>query len=443
MSNPPSSKVFTMKPDIKNFPVLKSEDGFPLWLERLEAVCSSVQLGEVCDMVYVPQSMSEQESFTNKCKWLYWAFQQIIKTPAGINIVRNHAHSKDARMILYELSQLYKVSATADMRAGAIISELVGMRLNGVPRQGYEAFIIEFNQKMMDYNDVVRFDSQRLSEETMRAYLQRAITDVKELTAITDRENDRISEWGYGARFTYAGWLFQIKEKARTLDMERAMARDQASRRRSANLHQLIEELAVDDTDDGNTDDLEVNMHRHIPGSRMDRATWKGLSPEAQSTWDTLSDEDKAAILASTSKRSAKPPGALKKTVAKRAVHFQDSIESPTDDGEETEKESTDLEVHDTSLKEVNETKAKAHPADSRRMLGQQKAPSKDKGTPTAKAFHAALADDESCELYDASASLGLSDDDSSVWGANSAANIPDVEQATDDYWGDQEDQFF
>ena len=438
-----------MKPELKHFPILKSEDEFPQWLERLNTACNAVQLGEVCDMTYVPSNWVEVESFVNKCKWGFWMLQQTVKTPAGINIIRNHLTDKDARMVIYELEQLHKISATADIRAGEILNDIVGLRMERTTRGGYEAFIIGFNKKMSDYNDVVRFNSQRLAEETMRAYLERAIAGVKGFSEITDRENDRIAEWGYGARFTYPVWLHLVKEKARTMDKQMSSQAKAAARRGSVNLHQLLEALDVGDSDSSDTDLLEVNAHRFLPGSRMDKATWDSLSQPAKEKWDTFSDEDKATILSYVGKKNAQEPPNKKARPGKRSVNFHEGIISSPD--EDSEEETAALEVNASSVQEINEVKSKVHAADPRRMLGQQtpaakkstdKTTDKKPATPTAKAFHAGLTledQDDACEIYDDDISLGISDAGSS-WG-DSGVNNP--HHQVDDYWGAQEDQFF
>ncbi len=117
-----------------------------------------------------------------------------------------------------------------------------------------------------------------------------------------------------------------------------------------------------------------------------------------------------------------------------------------TDSGEE---ETAELEVHDTALQsaeaQLNETKSKVHPADSRRMLGRQTPSSKARTNPTGKAFHAGIhfADDgDTCEMFDDDISLGISAADSD-WGDEAQPDFQDPTQAIEEYWGDLDGQFF
>ncbi len=111
------------------------------------------------------------------------------------------------------------------------------------------------------------------------------------------------------------------------------------------------------------------------------------------------------------------------------------------------EEETAELEVHDTALQsaeaQLNETKSKAHPTNSRRMLGRQTPSGKAKTNPTGKAFHAGIQfADDACEMYDDDISLGISatDDD---WGEEAQPDFQDPTQAIEEYWGDLDGQFF
>ncbi len=194
---------------------------------------------------------------------------------------------------------------------------------------------------------------------------------------------------------------------------------------------------------------MEANVHRFLPGSRMDKATWSSLSPTAQATWDSLSDEDKVKILSYSEKRKAKESGVPKKNPSKRSVHFQEGEMVANDGTDSGEEETAELEVHDTALQsaeaQLNETKSKVHPADSRRMLGRQTPSDKAKTNPTGKAFHAGIqfADDgDTCEMFDDDISLGISAADSD-WGDEAQPDFQDPTQAIEEYWGDLDGQFF
>ena len=108
----------------------------------------------------------------------------------------------------------------------------------------------------------------------------------------------------------------------------------------------------------------QFNAQR-VPGSTMDKATWTALSKDTQTTWDTISSEDKAKILAAAEQRATK----------KLSVNVQETELHTPEEPEATRQ---------ANVSDI------AHPGDTRHVMGSVPKGSSTKPASVAKATVAA-----------------------------------------------------
>jgi hypothetical protein len=125
----PYSKTFSMKPDIKLFKPLTDDAKFLQWKEHFITTCNGASLAKCCNFTYVP-SANEAKSFENKDKWMYTILMNIVKTPAGIDIICKHKEDRSGRKVLFDLIQDNTKLATADIRATKLLEEITNLRLD-------------------------------------------------------------------------------------------------------------------------------------------------------------------------------------------------------------------------------------------------------------------------------------------------------------------------
>jgi hypothetical protein len=413
-----------MKPDLKLFSTLEDDSEFPVWFDRTVTTCIGSQIGECCDFNYRPATYDEYVSFQNKDHWLYTILMNKLKTPDGIDAVRNHRNSRSGRRVLYDLVQEHGQSTTADLRSDELLTKITNMRLDSTWDKTAREFLLEFSNNMQDYNESVRFPSQELNSDMRRAMIERAVHPNRALRAVKDRETDRIAELGPTARHDYATYMYLLKEAAKNLD--KANANHRRNRRR-LNLHTITD----GDDDSGSDDDkelhqaLQVWLSRRNPGARMNKDTWSSLDPSTQKLWDSIDDKDKAAILNYSSKRAEKRAS----NKESRTANVHQVTGEDTDDDEESDKSDSQPEVQvNVTEQEANEAKGKAHPGDIRRVLGSSKT-KKDNKSKSRSTNHVMWQLNHAQMDSDADSS----DDDS----------MPDPDDLVAGYWGEQETQFF
>ena len=302
-------------------------------------------------------------------------------------------------------------------------------------------FIMDLEEKFLDYNEGVRCEDQVLNDQMQKSFMQRAVNNVRDLREIKTREMEHCMRGG--DPYDYATYRFMLHEAAKIFDSSRTSR----SRKLAANSHSISDDSNEDgdgefhDDDDGGyaqIDEISTALEVHYmgqrnPGSRMDKATWDKLSPEAQKVWDTMEPQYKALILNSAKRRAdeakSKQDSSNKTKNATRSANVHESVsdvdgESVDESKEDNSEDTTTLEAN-SATQTSNDLKGKAHPADPRRLLGGSKP------KPALKVTHLSISQTGSSEEDDGTEEGDQGTNDSVYWGY------------CDEYWGDQEDQFF
>ena len=101
----------------------------------------------------------------------------------------------------------------------------------------------------------------------------------------------------------------------------------------------------------------------------MPLTTWKSLSDETQSIWDSIDEAEKAKILAASRNDSKKPRRQVKlaEQVSSNETIIANSHESNVGEEEASDEEATTTIQANTAL---TTARNEAHPGDPRRMMG-------------------------------------------------------------------------
>jgi hypothetical protein len=111
--------------------------------------------------------------------------------------------------------------------------------------------------------------------------------------------------------------------------------------------------------------------------AQMNCETWKSLSPSAQTTWDTLTQEDKAKILDYATKRGERRQTSAdkepNKTVRINTHKITPPEESPPDTTDDTAPPVEEPESGISVNNVLRKVRRDAHPGDPRCVLGSDK----------------------------------------------------------------------
>ena len=378
---PYQPKIWKLKPDLKYFPKFNHENEYRSWNETFDAVCNGFDLGECIDPNYVP-TPEEYPSFSNKIKYLYVVLLNTVKIPRAGPILYDHNNTSDGRAVYFAICRMLTHSSAVSYDSGKLFEEVVNMKLDRTWRRSVAEFISTFQGKIARYNNMVFNVSERLQPEMVKNMLQRAVSSQRGLRDVKDREEHRIAEGS--TPLPLSSYLQLLIVAAEGIDRERR------SSRHESNAHQF---------DDANTDsppdDLTAYDINYAAGSRMNLSTWKGLSKDAQTAWDTLPDDDKAKILGYAESRAARSPttsGSSDRPT--RSTNVTDITADDTDpdgplpDVEPPDDSSSPLQINKAiqsskTADRINEAKGSVHPGDIRRVLGRQlpATPPKDSST--------------------------------------------------------------
>jgi hypothetical protein len=91
---------------------------------------------------------------------MYPILMNIVKTPAGIDIIRKHKEDRSRRKVLFDLIQDNAKLATADIWATELLEEITNLRLDSGWEKSTLEFVLYVEQVLEDDNELVRYDSQ-------------------------------------------------------------------------------------------------------------------------------------------------------------------------------------------------------------------------------------------------------------------------------------------
>jgi hypothetical protein len=311
---------------------------------------------------------------------------------------------------LQEIVDHMKTSMHAVISTSDMMGEITTTRLNlrKWTKLTYD-FIVLFDQLIDMYNSQQRIPELFINDHMRQLYLQNAFSNVKALREVNDCKKDRLVMGGPG--FLYDEYLIAVKLAATNIDehqLTKSTRKVNMLMDDPPNEEVAILEYAIN----------EVKRRYRDPGqlaTQMNHETWKSLSPSAQTTWDTLTREDKAKILDYAEKRGERRQASTNKEPTKNVRINTHKIVPPdepsSNSSEETPSSTEEPELGISVNNVLQKVRCDAHPGDPQCVLGG------DKKSYLMAMVHRLSRDDSSDDL----------DDDSA--GYNSYWDTPDFHQ--------------
>jgi len=355
---------------------------FSKWYSDSLALAKAQGVDCVFDHTYRPVSAYHTELFYYQQTFFYAVLRRTIKPPELWQFVNFYAPSTDAQATIVAITNHARKSTHAIITLRDSMQSIVNARMIKDWKGPALEFIIAFDNMMDEYNKCQVRKELQINSFQKRQYLQNAVTGVKGLQDVLDRESDRITMGG--TAFNYEQYLSALKSIATRLDDKK-----KTDGKRLVNWTEV--EDSVDETPKAEVNHTElerleyaINEVRRKRDSsdyaaQMNRETWKSLSPETQAAWDTFSKEEKANILTYSKdrheRRSAKAKVA--ETKSRIDVHNHDMSKSENDgeddSGEKSNPTEGNVQVNALRWNINNATisaRKEAHPGDPRRMMG-------------------------------------------------------------------------
>jgi hypothetical protein len=369
-----------VKPDIKAYDKIKDVAVFDEWYKDTITTARAHGVDEIFDPNFRPDMTNYDEVmlFRAKQTFFYAVLRSTVRPMELRQYVENHCSHSDAQAALRDIVNHMKTSTHAAISTKDMMVEITTTRLDlrKWPKSVYD-FIVLFDQLITQYNSQQRIPQLTINEHMQRLYLQNAVSNVRNLREVNDRETDRLVMGGPG--FGYHEYLTALKSAATNIDEHRStkstrdvnMLTDDIIDYEPLSEESALIEYAIN----------EVKRRFREPGqlaAQMNRDTWKSLSPNTQTTWDTIPQEDKAKILDYANKRGERRQATAGKESTK-TVRINTHEISPSDDAV------TDSHVDDTISTEddkepvlsvnnvLRKARRDAHPGDPRRVLGSDK----------------------------------------------------------------------
>ena len=374
----PSSKVFSMKPDLSLFPILSDEAKYASWYKNFQAMAQGTTIRNAATFTYVPPP-HELQSFENQGRWLFAVLWHCVRTTSGRDILANHLGNQDGRSALWELCQHARTSTAAKLRARDILGDLVNTPLTSSWNRPLVDYISWFGNKVRDYNDLVDDPAERLSAPQIRTMLERNVARATKLADVTRLE---LMEIARGLPpYTLEQYVSLLKSAAATVDRQQGRLPTRTSRpSRRGNTHDGDWGSASDhDVSDHDQDtfhafqvDFQTWVSERNSENRVDEKTWSTLSSDTRKKWATMDSQEKASILNSLLKPSKPARPSLAANVASTGSPTDDTTTGEAPDSREANVANT-TDTASAGGTEASVSKGDAHPAALPRMMSSMK----------------------------------------------------------------------
>lgn len=335
-----------IKRDASLFPTLKDERFNDSWHRSFVTQARAQDVSEILDDTYVPSTEDDRELFVEKQKYMYAVLSDRVLTDRGQAIVRQYEATFDAQAVYAALKRHHLHSTKAQLDSSTILAYITSAKVgDGTWKGTTEAFILHWQNQVRLYE---RISGDPFSDKQKRVLLENAVHTISELRQV--KNTAALETAKTGLELSYDQYC--------TLLLSACSAYDEQFRhktRRSVMVHDWVtsdyeypsENVAYDI--DCPVSALQVFATDRRSGSRtlttavrMPRDRWMQLSDTARTTWDTLSDKDKAIILGPITTGPGKAPTSPR---PRRSVHFHDS--AVTDDPAADSAPSTDIPLPD------------------------------------------------------------------------------------------------
>ena len=399
------------KPDKKDCPVLKTDEGYPKWRETMSIVLHSHGLQVVLDIHYVPYP-ADVPSFLSIQRWVYAALYDKVQTYHGRAIVRRARERLHATQAFMDLDRHYNDSTAGRIVAARLLAFLTSANLDSSWNKPYSQFITEWVAKAEQYNEMCGPDAQ-LHESALMHMLQRAVHPIPFLRQLTNQEHLSLTKGD--DPLTFDGYYNLLLSTAITHDSGGGRGQ------RGAFVTQRGDDtddmgLEIDShhasADHDETEAISRIVHSVETRPRLPDQVFSSFTAEDRKQWIGLSRDGKQQIV-----KLLKDSKDNTRRTVNNAI-----VADPEDTGsdEESQPEETDATA-DTTVVTANQAQSStpspssdAHPADLRRVLAQkvQKRKKSSKRSASMAAIrHVGVSQRDDCDSDSGSDfSLGLDD---------------------------------
>ena len=362
-----------LKADIKAYPVLKDTIDFDQWYKDCYATAKAQGTDDIWDMTVIAPDATYKTrlEFYHRQTYTYAVLRRAVRPPELREHVEANSFTCDAMKTIWAITNHMRHSTSAVITLREMMIKITSDRLDlrKWNKPVYE-YIISFVELMNRYNKTQGTADLQINWRQKKTYLQNAVSQVRPLQAVIDRETDRMVLGG--EPFGFPEYLSALKNVATRMDE----GRDKRSRRE---INVLMEadpehEQEYEGPDTSRLVEFAINELKRQGrpadySSKMNRDTWNSLSSESQKTWDTLAEEEKSKILSYAKDRSERRDAKanVTETKSKTTVNFHETDEPKEENTtEESQPESQNIQVSNV----VTQARSEAHPGDPRRMLG-------------------------------------------------------------------------
>jgi len=320
----------SIKPNARDFKPFREMN---LWIEYKESFLVTLEAQNLTHLVEKNPIIHDDDLDKAQRKFLFKVMKDNFLHHEAKWIVKKHATDKDTRKIWEELCDFYDSSITTAMYADVLMTYLADVKLHKANwNRGQGEFINHCKIQKNKFNEIAP-DSQMSDAHAVRM-LHNVVSGTPNLAPVLNQYRQARKAAGSSNNISFDECCALLSEQAQACD--NANTRTKSSYRRTANVHDLIEDdmeceanvHKANDYDDQESDlseILEVNVNaqrdkgtgRCVPrkqggtnnqkrqanqmqGRRayVTQDTWNSFSKEDQVKWDSLDDKTKLTITA-------------------------------------------------------------------------------------------------------------------------------------------------
>ena len=378
-----------VKPDKKDYPILKTDDQYADWRYQFLTVLHAHNMQVVMRDDFYPENDEQKHTLRQIKYWVYMVLLDVVKTFQGRAIVRRHKYDYDATLVLIDLHSFYSHSTAGLITSADILEWLTCKVLDSSWTKPINEFLCVWTEKAMQYNDMVSSE-QRLHPSALKAMLKRAVHPNPVLRRVSNDDQMTIAR-GLPP-LTLDQYYHLLSAAAITQDSTgRSRRSTHMSQRRLSTNSMRVESGSHDDdsfdydrdNDDDNDDSHSLSIHRTDTRPRLPDDLFSGLSSDDRKAWIGLSQEAKQQIInrfaPSNSAPRSTPTSRQRVNTVDQTEFNSDQQDSGSIDSSATtvvqaNTSSSSQSTNSSSATAVNNVVSDAHPGDVRRVLSQKSA---------------------------------------------------------------------
>ena len=408
---PPMSLAAEFRRGVKReksaYAVLKDERAWNSWKRKTIATMNAHGCQNVANPNYQPNSLDESLLLREQNNFMYDVFATILQTTMGAHYIAVHEDSRDAQLVWKDYTTYMKTSTSADMQIEELMSSLTSLRLSQNYRGTTQKFIIDWLDKMMQYEKLTPLDAH-FTPTVKKAMLQNAVQEFKVFKQVKTQEQMEVARGSGPLIFSqYVSLLLNVSS---AYDKKFVVSQT-STQKRLVNMYEQDQMFTYEyEKDDEYSWDVPIDdeyfgsyiiqasdrTRRFRPS--LPRSVWESLSKLDQQTWDQISAKGKWNVIkglrqTSSTRKNNSAPNTGSLTQQENSTNHLSAQTHKTNDGEEYQlikiqssndistpsvsSESMDANSNQTTLINAAKSIAKAsadayvHPADLRRFLSE------------------------------------------------------------------------